>query len=243
MLELLTTCRPGTGRGALAPRGVRFAQAGLSLVELLVGIAVGLVIAAAGIAFLSINVQEQRALLLESRLMQDLRTAADIVARDLRRAGYWGAAADSTAAAASSAARANPYAAVGPTAAASDAVAFQFSRDASENAAVDANERFGFRLRNGVLEVQLGAANWQALTDPGALTITAFSVTPTVQEIDLSGACASACAASAGCVPRTSVRSFALRIAGSAVSNPLLLRSIRAEVRMRNDPVTGSCAA
>ena len=40
------------------------------------------------------------------------------------------------------------------------------------------NEQFGFRLRNGALEMQLGAGNWQALTDSGTVTVTAFSATP-----------------------------------------------------------------
>ena len=36
----------------------------------------------------------------------------------------------------------------------------------TENGIVDSNERFGFRLRNGAIEMQLGDGNWQALTDP-----------------------------------------------------------------------------
>ena len=69
----------------------RRGQRGLSLVELLVGLALGLLVVAGGAALLARqHLREHRALLLEARLMQDLRTAADLVARDLRRAGYWG---------------------------------------------------------------------------------------------------------------------------------------------------------
>ena len=60
---------------------------GISMVELLVGLAVGLFIAAAGVTLMAGNLRENRALMLESRLMQDLRTASDIITRDLRRAG------------------------------------------------------------------------------------------------------------------------------------------------------------
>ena len=69
-------------------------ERGLSVVELLVGVAIALFIAAAGATLLASHLRENRALLLEARLMQDLRTAADLVTRDLRRAGHWGAAVD-----------------------------------------------------------------------------------------------------------------------------------------------------
>ena len=149
---------------------------GLSMVELLVGTAVGLGIVAAGTTVVTRHARENRALAIESRLMQDLRTATDIVARDLRRAGYWGASASGVRGDDGSAVLANPYALVAPESAASDAVRLSFSRDASENGTLDGNERFGFRLRNGAIELQLGDGNWQALTDPATLTVTAFEV-------------------------------------------------------------------
>ena len=124
--------------------------------------------------------------------MQDLRTAADLVARDLRRAGHWGDAAAGVWSPAE-AARANPYAALAPAAAASDAASYGYSRDASENHLLDGNEQFGLRLRNKAIELQLGSGNWQALTDATLLAITAFTITPTVQEIDLGALCSQPC--------------------------------------------------
>ena len=137
----------------------RRSSRGLSMVELLVGTAVGLGIVAAGTMVVTRHARENRALAIESRLMQDLRTATDIVARDLRRAGYWGGAASGVRGDDGGAVPANPYAAVTPDAAASDAVRLAFSRDASENDSLDGNERFGFRLRNGAIELQLGDGN------------------------------------------------------------------------------------
>ena len=91
--------------------------------------------------------------------------------------------------------------------AASDAVTFQFSRDGSENNSIDSNEQFGFRLRGGVIELQLGAGNWQALTDATLLAVTTFSITPTVEEIDLGALCSKPCpAGSSTCPPRQQVR-------------------------------------
>ncbi|MDE2092484.1 MAG: hypothetical protein KGI87_01395 [Burkholderiales bacterium] len=221
----------------------RRAERGLSMVELLVGTAIALFIAATGATLLAGNLRENRALLLEARLMQDLRSAADMITRDLRRAGYWGAAIGGVWAAGAASAAANPYTALSPGAAASDAVSFHYSRDVNENNAVDGNEQFGFRLRNGAIEMQLGAANWQALTDTGTLRVTAFDVTPTVQDIDLQGYCASACpAGSATCPPHQQVRSLAVAITGRLVGDAGVSRSVRSQVRLRNDPVIGACA-
>ncbi len=220
------------------------AQRGLSLVELLVGVAIALFIAAAAATLLAGHLRESRAVLLEARLMQDLRTAADLVSRDLRRAGHWGAAVDGVWLAGASSVAANPYAALAPTTAASDAASFRYSRDATENGVVDSNEQFGFRLRNGAIEIQLGAANWQALTDTGTLTITQFSMTPTVQELSLEAFCAAPCAAGATtCPPRQQVRSLALAITGRLVADAAVTRSVRSAVRLRNDVVIGACAA
>ena len=219
------------------------AQRGLSLVELLVGAAIALFIAAAAGTLFAGNLRENRQLLREARLMQDLRTAADIATRDLRRAGYWAGATDGVWAAGAGGVAANPYVALAPGSAASDAASFRYSRDTTENNVVDSNEQFGFRLRNGAIELQLGAGNWQALTDAGTLTITAFDVTPTVQDIDLGAFCATPCpAGSATCPPHQQVRSLALLISGRLVADPSVTRSLRSTVRVRNDPVAGACA-
>lgn len=219
------------------------AQRGLSIVELLVGVVIALFIVAAGATLLSSHLRENRALLLEARLMQDLRTAADLVARDLRRAGYWGAAIDGVWSAGASGVAANPYAALAPAAAASDAASFRYSRDANENGVVDSNEQFGFRLRNGAIEMQLGANNWQALTDAGTLAITAFTVTPTVQSVSLDTFCATPCPPGAtACPPQQLVRSLALTVTGRLAADASVVRSVRAAVRLRNDVVVGACA-
>ena len=235
-----------------APRLTRhLGQRGFSIVELLIAVAIGLFLSAVGTTLLVNQLHESRSLLVEARLMQDLRTAADLISRDLRRAGYWGAAAtgvwtrDETPG--SGPVAANPYTALSPSASTSistDAVSFRYSRDAIENNAVDANEQFGFRLRRNVIEMQLGSGNWQALTDANMLSISTFSVTPTVQEIPLTNLCALACPAgsSSRCPPRQLVRSLAVLITGRSTIYASVVRSVRIAVRVRNDALSGSCA-
>ncbi len=64
---------------------------GLSLIEMLVGIVVGLFLVTGALRFFADYLDDNRRLLLETRINQDLRTVADLIVRDLRRAGYWSA--------------------------------------------------------------------------------------------------------------------------------------------------------
>ncbi len=213
---------------------MRTQQHGLSLVELMVGLALGLLITAAGLSLLASQWREHRSATAAMRLMQELRSAADIIARDLRRAGHWGAPAAGTA---------NPYAAFVPQAAASDAAQFAYSRDTTENQLLDGNEQFGLRLRGGVIELLLGSGGWQALTDAGTLVVTEFSVQPTLQSVPLIEHCATPCPPGVACEPRLEQRSVAFRITARAADDPGLVRRLSSQVQLRNPTVTGTCPA
>jgi type IV pilus assembly protein PilW len=212
MVHLIELGSAQDGRHA-APR-----QRGLSLVELLVGLAVGLFVVAAGATLLATQLRDQRGLAVENRLMQDLRTAADVIARDLRRAGHWGAAASGVWASGASGVLRNPYSTLTQGSTALEGVGFSYSRDVTENHRVDSNEQFGLRLRSGVVELQLGAGNWQALTDAGVLKFTGLSITPTSQQISLASHCPTSCPPSSSdtslCTPHQQVRSVDLVLVG-----------------------------
>ncbi len=215
---------------------------GFSLVELLVGMALGLFVVAAAIGVLTSHLQENRALVIEARVMNELRHAADRITRELRRAGYWGEA-GAALWQGDTAPRANPYLALGLVGEAASSVNFGYSRDSRENHTLDSNEQFGFRLRSGNLEVRLGSA-WQTLTDPATLVVTAFSVTPQVLEQTLESLCRQPCPtdpAVADCPPRLQVRRLDLQISGRAAADARVVRSLQSSVRLRNDTLTGAC--
>ncbi len=221
----------------------RHRSRGLSMIELLVGTAVGLVVAAAAAGVVGTHQRELRRSLSEARLMQDLRTTSELVARDLRRAGHWSAAASGVRVEGDiTAPVANPHASIAPALGASSAVALSFSHGGGDGVAVDDSERFGFRLRAGAVELQLGAGNWQAINDPATLVVTAFRVEPRVDEISLASFCASPCAAgSTVCPPRQQIRSFAVTLAARSATDAALTRALHTGVRARNDAVLGSC--
>jgi type IV pilus assembly protein PilW len=213
---------------------MRSRQCGLSLVELMVGLALGLFVAAAGLAALAEQWREHRQSTAAMRLMQELRSTGDVITRDLRRAGHWGAPAPLGA---------NPYAALAPAAAASDATSFAYSRDTAENQVLDGNEQFGLRLRRGVIELLLGAGNWQALTDAGTLVVTEFVVQPRIDRISLLEHCAQPCPPGGSCEAHVDVRRLAIRITARAATDPSLVRRVDTLVRLRNDAVIGHCPA
>jgi len=68
----------------------RLHQWGVSLIELLIGVAVGLFIVAGALAIFTSAVKSSTANLAMTQLDQELRAAMDIMVRNMRRAGYYG---------------------------------------------------------------------------------------------------------------------------------------------------------
>lgn len=216
---------------------------GLSLVELMVSLALGLSIVAIALTVLDAHLRESRTLLLEARLMQDLRTTVDLMTRHLRRAGHW-AEPEAAVWRADRAARINPYAALVPDPTTSDALQFQGSRDLIENHHVDGNESVGFRLQRGVLAMRLGEGGWQSLTDPEVLKVTDFQWRTEVQEQSLPDLCHRPCPTpSSTCPPHLEVRSLYIKVVGQAAKDADVQRSLQSQIRLRNDAVRGQCPA
>ena len=228
-------------------------QRGLSIVELMVGIAIGLFVVAAASMLVATQLSDNRRLTLETQVQQDLRATADIITRELRRVGHWGKARDGVWYADNAAAiRDNPYASVAKEDGSafadgeeSSAVLLSYSRssdEADETGAVESAEELGFRLSNGVIQTQLGEDNWQALTDGNTLNVTDFRLTMNVQPIWLE--CAKPCPGPGECRPMLQVRSVRLDITGQAAHDSSVVRSLNSNVRLRNDAVIpGTCPA
>lgn len=215
-------------------------QRGVSMIELMVGTAIGLLIVAGLISLYVSNLTGSRKLLLEARLNQDLRAAADLVARDLRRASFWDDALSGTRVVGSTTATAiNPYRSV--TYAVDDSIQYGFSRDATENNALDTNEQFGFRVVDGMLQMQTAQGTWQAVTNPGVVNVSTFAIDEHVTPIALGHLCARACAVGTPNCPTTTVRSYDVVLEGRAVADARVVRQLRSTVRLRNDRLEGQC--
>jgi type IV pilus assembly protein PilW len=218
-------------------RGLRRWQRGLSLVEMMVGVAVGLIIVAGASLLMSTQLSENRRLLVETQIQQDMRASMDIITRELRRIGAQRepVALTSLWVAGSAAGAQKNVLAESPTANVSgvavDDLGFSYEPT------VGAAGPFGFRLVNGVVQSRMGASGWQELTDANVLNVTAFTITPRNSTL-LRLPCPKLCSAPFGptdCWPQVQVREFEVAMTAQARSVPGVDRSIASNVRLRND--------
>lgn len=218
----------------------RAAQRGLSMIELMIGTTIGLIVIAGTLSVYVSHLSGGRNLMLETRLNQELRAAADLVARDLRRAAFWDKSlAGTKIAVAATAPASNPYSGVATPSA--DSIEYNFSRDAVENNFLDGVEQFGFHLNGGVLQMQTAQGTRQDVTNPAVVTVTAFNIVPTTTTIDLRHLCPTACPVGTPNCPQTTVRRFDVVLRGQAVADSRIVRELRSTVRLRNDLLEGVC--
>jgi type IV pilus assembly protein PilW len=236
----------------------RATQRGLSMIELMVGLTLGMVVVVGGLSLFVSNAMTSRQLNRETRVNQDLRAAVDLIARDLRRAAYWGESLRGTVAtsATSSTTTPNPYRAI---TAGTNQIEYRFSRDTTEDYTLGNNEQFGFRLNAGAVEMKTDSTTWRAVTDPASLTVTNFSITSTVTPVVVNNACSRMCCTaadvaaavtgctvvtlSAGSCPTVNVRQYLVTVSGNSTTNSTITRSLSARVRARNEEFSGQCPA
>lgn len=231
------------------PHRARAAARGFSLVELMVGIAVGMFVVAAAALMTSSQLADNRRLLLETQLQQDLRAAADIVAREVRRSSYWDLSRNGVPSPSGGTILVNPYIGLQPLA---ESVSYAYRRGSGA-------ESFGFRRTSaGLLQSCQsdfnisGCSNWQDLTDINTIRISHFDITTTRAGARAQTAngdavilpCNDLCAdGTTACWPRVNVREIVISLVGESVNDSLVTRSLELSVRVRNDAVQLSAEA
>lgn len=213
-------------------------QAGLSIVEFMVGLALGLLIVAGASSMFVGNIVSARRLQVEARLEQDLRAAMDMITRDLRRGGYWANAMNGVL-------TANPYNVVS-LAASPPAISYAYSRDTNDVLGTD--EQFGFRLNtntggNGSVDMSL-SGNWQAVTDTATMkldtdksNITRLDLAADDKTVPLNFACPTGCSVSC----QVKIRAYQVVLKGISKTDTAVTRTLVSTVRVRNDAVAGVC--
>jgi prepilin peptidase dependent protein B len=215
-------------------------ERGLSLIELLVGLALGLVLVSAALLAFVHQARETRSLLLEARLMQDLRITADLMASNLRRASHWAGAPSGVWSSENVPLRLNPHTRF---TLAEDHVDFSHSPPGEQDVEADGQGQLGYRLRQGAVEMKMSTGPWQAMTDPTTMRITSLGLRASVAEEPLGHLCASACPSTAAdsCPPRQAVKRIALHLRAVSAHDPTIQRELQSSVRLRNDTLIGSC--
>ena len=215
---------------------------GLSIVELLVGIAVGLFVLAGATMMASNQVSDNK------RLLLDMRTAMDVIVRDVRRSGfsYYADILQPVGAPLGTQIGYKPAGAMDN----SNALLYTYSSvattadnmTADPGNAADSPDFKGFKLEDEVIKVQLGLNNFQALTDIGVVRITRLVATevkttppiaiPTCSSAGICPATLPGCAS-----PSVVARYIDVTIDGEAVHDPRVKRTLQTRVRVRNDEV------
>lgn len=147
---------------------------GFSLVELLVSMTIALVVLSSVFSAFSTSVKASATSLKEIRLNQELRVIMDVMARDIRRAGYWSNADGLSA---------NPFASPLTDVSITDNSCITYSYDLESDNAIHHNDNQGFKLVGSAIAIRKSSAKcadkgghkWEAISDSHTLDITALN--------------------------------------------------------------------
>ena len=167
-------------------------QRGVSLIEILIGIAITIVIAVAVLGIFTNTFDASERVLQQGKLDRDLYSIVNIIVADVQRAGYWSAATNSGAT--------NPFMTGTNDISANlsnNCITFTYDNgptNATDNT-VDDTDRFGYGLQDGAIKFRQAGSSfsctsmsgWENLSDTNAITITGFTVTTTNQPVDIDG--------------------------------------------------------
>lgn len=214
-------CR-GPGRDT---PNARSGQAGVSLVELMIGMSVALLLLSSLLTFFVTFNRSQFDLLRGVRLEQEIRSTLDFMVRDLRRAGFWrDAHLDLPQPAICNASFFDGCADAGsPTpifSVSGSTINYAYDADHSGEPA-----RFGFRLRSGAVEY-LANGQWLSLTDTTATRFTQLEITPTERAVAFDDA---------DDAHALTIRILRITATAAVPNHPQLVRTVTREVRIRND--------
>jgi len=203
---------------------------GFSLVELLVGIVVGIIALAGALSIVVSSLVSGTSTVRAARLSQDLSGVMQMLTGDVRRAGYWGGAVGSS-----------PYNRARPSFALDGDDCLLYAYDADGNGVAESDELFGFRLHANAVEMRIrgedftdcgdDANEWEPLTDPRLLTVTALSFVDGSRCLTRTGvevACADASAF-------VKVRNLTVTVSGQLTDDPAVSKTLVESVRIRND--------
>lgn len=161
-------------------------SAGMTLVELLVGVALGIFLLFGVVTVFTSTIRGSADNLRSARLNQELSSAMEMMINDIRRAGYTNGQEDvyfhmKDADAAQRTGLPREVDINLPS-----ATCILYSYDENSNGTIEATERHGFRLVNGVIQTRISGAdvtncandgdNWQPVTDGGTITVTTLQL-------------------------------------------------------------------
>lgn len=203
-------------------------QAGFSLVEIMVAMALSLVLFGGLLNAYVATVKSSGELMTGAHLDNELHKLLDMMARDIRRAGTHG---DPQSLVTTGV---NPFGIEGTGAYTGEAAnsCLTFSYDWDSDGTLDfssPDELYGYRLKAGVVQSRNNGLacdadatpNWEDVTDGNTYNITALQFTPTTVSVD-----------------EITVREMRISLSAELVSDNSITRNLGRTVRLRNDLFT-----
>jgi len=209
-------------------------EKGFSLIELMISIAVGMIVTASIGHLFGQTIKLNSSALVMTRLNQDLRATMSIMTSDIRRAGYWGQSELGI-----NGGAVNPFTQANNELSASEFAGetanscITYTYDYNDDGFVDNDEKRGFRLRNGILQMAIQDADcstnifWEPVSDSNVTTITGLTFTPNLQSIDVDGD---------GNADMT-IKEVEVILVGQLAADPGVNRTLLETVRVRNDSI------
>lgn len=214
-------------------------NSGFTLIELLTALAINVILFAGLIGIFLSNIDHYRESINTNRLNQQLQTAVMIMSDDIRRAGYWANAQNDI----GSGVNNNPFMASGvdiSTGNSGSCILFAYDTDnngslPSISSSID-DERYGFRLSGNILQTRppgapfdctTAASNWENITNPNVIEVTALSFTINSSTI------------ATGPGSKSLIqRSVDISLTGRLTSDNSVTKTITKHVRIMNDKFT-----
>lgn len=207
--------------------------AGFTFVELMIALVISTFVAVTLITLFLANVQHYQKSLNANKLNLQLEAVLDIMATEIRRAGYWSNAQSNVGVDANN----NPFMAAATDIAVSNNNCILFTYDHNGTGTLPSlgtgsdDDRYGFQLSNNAIQERTNGAtfvcpatDWENITDPNVVTITAltFTLNPVTYT------------AGPGARGLTS-RSVDISVTGQLVSDATVTNTLTQHVRLRND--------
>ena len=208
---------------------------GFSLIEMLVTLTIIAILLAVFVAMFTAAIKRNKQALNVTRLDQSMQTALNLMASDIRRAGFWGAAISGLHTHANN----NPFnttdISINGT---NDCILFSYDQngDGTLPSVGTNDERYGYRLMNSALQARPAGASfscaavasaWENLTDAAIIQITNLSFVETDRVVDIDGA-------GAGTASMT-VRSIVISLTGRLTADTSVTKALSTQVKIRND--------
>jgi len=231
-------------------------QKGASLVELMVGMAIGLIIVAAAASVYITTVRGGADTLRSAKLNSELRGTMDIMVAEIRRAGYIWFDANTNLSS-------NPFMQTNTnlTLLGSDCILFAY--DADGNSVANTSDQFGFKKNGSKVSMRLGGTapstsagcsvvndSWESITDDSSIIVDTLNFAVTYQCLNAQTGAASAnqrCAAgnaiydaaNAAAVKSdlVEIRNVTISLVGHHKDDTLTRMSLSQSVRVRNDRI------